>query len=219
MGPIRTGAGSVRFGRSHRKMAASAEVVCLGCAGMTGLDTRMTDQLGIPVVDGVSCAVALASRSPAAASPPARPERTRLPCPNCARSGIGDKASGNSHAALSRLERETKRSEPTSSAATSILRADDLCKAQRHRHAPDCGPPLQQPQIRQRHPRRVMSRRRRGSARRPGSRSCPCLGASSRMLMPRTSRSLPCGHSNGGEERSEGASAQRGALARLNCRA
>ena len=38
---------------------AGAEVICLGCAGMSGLDTRMTERLGIPVVDGVSCAVAL----------------------------------------------------------------------------------------------------------------------------------------------------------------
>ncbi|WP_405949077.1 aspartate/glutamate racemase family protein [Streptomyces prunicolor] len=44
---------------SRQAMAAGAEVICLGCAGMTGLDTRMTDRLGIPVVDGVSCAVAL----------------------------------------------------------------------------------------------------------------------------------------------------------------
>ena len=40
-------------------MDAGAEVICLGCAGMSGLDTRMTERLGIPVVDGVSCAVAL----------------------------------------------------------------------------------------------------------------------------------------------------------------
>ncbi len=38
---------------------AVAEVVCLGCAGMSGLDVRMSGQLGIPVVDGVSCAVGL----------------------------------------------------------------------------------------------------------------------------------------------------------------
>ena len=44
---------------ARQAMAAGAEVICLGCAGMTGLDTRMTDRLGIPVVDGVSCAVAL----------------------------------------------------------------------------------------------------------------------------------------------------------------
>ena len=38
---------------------AGADVICLGCAGMSGLDARMTEQLGIPVIDGVSCAVGL----------------------------------------------------------------------------------------------------------------------------------------------------------------
>ena len=32
----------------------------LGCAGMTGLDRRITAELGIPVVDGVAAAVRLA---------------------------------------------------------------------------------------------------------------------------------------------------------------
>jgi Asp/Glu/hydantoin racemase len=36
-----------------------AVVTTLARAGMSGLDTRMTEQLGIPVIDGVSCAVGL----------------------------------------------------------------------------------------------------------------------------------------------------------------
>ncbi len=34
-----------------------AEVICLGCAGMTGLDKQLEKELGIPVVDGVAAAV------------------------------------------------------------------------------------------------------------------------------------------------------------------
>jgi allantoin racemase len=36
-----------------------AEVICLGCAGMTGLDKRLQKDLGIPVLDGVVCALKL----------------------------------------------------------------------------------------------------------------------------------------------------------------
>jgi allantoin racemase len=38
-----------------------ADVVVLGCAGLTGLDKRMQKELGIPVLDGVVCALILAS--------------------------------------------------------------------------------------------------------------------------------------------------------------
>jgi allantoin racemase len=38
-----------------------AEVIVLGCAGMTGLDKRLQKQLGVPVLDGVVCALILAS--------------------------------------------------------------------------------------------------------------------------------------------------------------
>jgi allantoin racemase len=38
-----------------------AEVLVLGCAGMTGLDKRLEEQLGIPVLDGVVCALIIAS--------------------------------------------------------------------------------------------------------------------------------------------------------------
>jgi len=38
-----------------------AEVIVLGCAGMTGLDKRMQKELGVPVLDGVVCGLILAS--------------------------------------------------------------------------------------------------------------------------------------------------------------
>lgn len=37
-----------------------AEVIVLGCGGMAGLDARLKEELGVPVVDGVTSAVALA---------------------------------------------------------------------------------------------------------------------------------------------------------------
>ncbi|WP_009475258.1 aspartate/glutamate racemase family protein [Rhodococcus sp. JVH1] len=37
-----------------------AEVICLGCGGMAGLDDRIRERTGVPVVDGVSAAVKLA---------------------------------------------------------------------------------------------------------------------------------------------------------------
>lgn len=37
-----------------------AEVICLGCGGMAGLDKAVADATGAPVVDGVAAAVALA---------------------------------------------------------------------------------------------------------------------------------------------------------------
>lgn len=36
-----------------------AEVICLGCAGMAGLDKRLEQELGVPVLDGVVCALKL----------------------------------------------------------------------------------------------------------------------------------------------------------------
>ena len=38
-----------------------AEVVVLGCAGMTGLDKRLEQKLGVPVLDGVVCALIVAA--------------------------------------------------------------------------------------------------------------------------------------------------------------
>jgi allantoin racemase len=37
-----------------------AEVICLGCGGMAGLDTAVAAAVGVPVVDGVTAAVKLA---------------------------------------------------------------------------------------------------------------------------------------------------------------
>lgn len=36
-----------------------AEVICLGCAGMSGLDKKLQQKLGVPVLDGVVCALKL----------------------------------------------------------------------------------------------------------------------------------------------------------------
>lgn len=38
-----------------------AEVIVLGCAGMAGLDRSMEEKLGVPVLDGVVCALIIAS--------------------------------------------------------------------------------------------------------------------------------------------------------------
>ncbi|MFE9724231.1 aspartate/glutamate racemase family protein [Streptomyces sp. NPDC005794] len=37
-----------------------AEVICLGCGGMSGLTERVVERTGVPVVDGVSAAVTIA---------------------------------------------------------------------------------------------------------------------------------------------------------------
>ncbi|GAA4846471.1 aspartate/glutamate racemase family protein [Saccharopolyspora rosea] len=37
-----------------------AEVICLGCGGMSGLADRVVERTGVPVVDGVTAAVAIA---------------------------------------------------------------------------------------------------------------------------------------------------------------
>jgi allantoin racemase len=36
-----------------------AEVICLGCAGMAGLDKQLESELGVPVIDGVTAALKL----------------------------------------------------------------------------------------------------------------------------------------------------------------
>jgi allantoin racemase len=38
-----------------------AEVIVLGCAGMSGLDKRLSEALGAPVLDGVVCALIIAT--------------------------------------------------------------------------------------------------------------------------------------------------------------
>ncbi|MEZ4618308.1 MAG: aspartate/glutamate racemase family protein [Caldilineaceae bacterium] len=42
---------------SRAVIAAGAEVIVLGCAGMSGLDQQLTVRLGLPVVDAVAAAV------------------------------------------------------------------------------------------------------------------------------------------------------------------
>jgi allantoin racemase len=37
----------------------TADVICLGCAGMVGLDKEIQNELGVPVIDGVAAAVKL----------------------------------------------------------------------------------------------------------------------------------------------------------------
>lgn len=44
----------------HTVRNDNAEVVCLGCGGMAGLDQQITAQTGVPVVDGVAAAVTVA---------------------------------------------------------------------------------------------------------------------------------------------------------------
>ena len=39
----------------------NAEVLVLGCAGMTGMDKRIQEQFGVPVLDGIICALIIAS--------------------------------------------------------------------------------------------------------------------------------------------------------------
>ncbi len=45
---------------THAVRDDGAEVICLGCAGMAGLEAAITDELGVPVIDGVGAAVRLA---------------------------------------------------------------------------------------------------------------------------------------------------------------
>ena len=39
-----------------------AEAICLGCAGMGPLDKAVEAEIGIPVLDGVACAVKMLER-------------------------------------------------------------------------------------------------------------------------------------------------------------
>jgi allantoin racemase len=46
---------------AHRAVEADrAEVICLGCAGMAGLEEAITTELEVPVIDGIGAAVRLA---------------------------------------------------------------------------------------------------------------------------------------------------------------
>ncbi len=52
---------SARIGREIARAIADdrAEAIVLGCAGMTDLTERLAAEHGVPVLDGVSCAVTL----------------------------------------------------------------------------------------------------------------------------------------------------------------
>jgi allantoin racemase len=65
-----------------------AEVICLGCAGMSGLDKRLEAALGVPVVDGVVAALkileglvgyGIRTSKRRAYAQPARKEQVNLP--------------------------------------------------------------------------------------------------------------------------------------------
>lgn len=45
----------------HAVIKDNAEVIVLGCAGMTGLDKTLQKELGVPVLDGVVCGLIIAS--------------------------------------------------------------------------------------------------------------------------------------------------------------
>ncbi|MGD2247120.1 MAG: aspartate/glutamate racemase family protein [Candidatus Methanofastidiosia archaeon] len=45
----------------HAVTRDNAEVIVLGCAGMTGLDKKLQKKLGVPVLDGVVCGLIIAS--------------------------------------------------------------------------------------------------------------------------------------------------------------
>lgn len=47
-------------GESRVLLGAGADAIVLGCAGFAGLDARLRDILGVPVIDGVDAAVRLA---------------------------------------------------------------------------------------------------------------------------------------------------------------
>jgi allantoin racemase len=55
--------GAVEGAIEREAMAAvkedGAEVICLGCAGMAGLDKDLQEKLGVPVLDGFVCALKL----------------------------------------------------------------------------------------------------------------------------------------------------------------
>ncbi len=63
--PILEGEGATLEGRliaagKKARDLDGAEVITLGCAGLSGLDSRLSEALGIPVVDGVLAGVKLA---------------------------------------------------------------------------------------------------------------------------------------------------------------
>ena len=56
-------AGAVRGIVEEARLAVEgdhAEAICLGCAGMAGLEEAITAEVGVPVIDGIGAAVRLA---------------------------------------------------------------------------------------------------------------------------------------------------------------
>ncbi|MGC1120665.1 MAG: aspartate/glutamate racemase family protein [Candidatus Methanofastidiosia archaeon] len=60
--PVNEGTEEERYFKAAEKAVTEdmAEVIVLGCAGMTGLDKRLQEKLGVPVLDGVICALIIA---------------------------------------------------------------------------------------------------------------------------------------------------------------
>lgn len=82
-------AASAFLAAARRARDAGAEVLVLGCAGMTGLHHRISAELSVPVVDGVAAAIRLAeslvalglTTSRAGTYPHPRPKSRRWPGP------------------------------------------------------------------------------------------------------------------------------------------
>ena len=75
-----------------RAIGRGAEVICLGCAGLAGIEEQLRDQMPVPIIDGVAAAARHSSRASfAAGSPPAR----QGPLPALSpRAGAGNPGSG-----------------------------------------------------------------------------------------------------------------------------
>lgn len=78
----------------QRARDAGAEVLILGCAGMTGLQRTVGEKLGVPVVDGVGAAVKLAESLVSLGLTTSRAGVTRSRCPRGGAGGPGDRVRG-----------------------------------------------------------------------------------------------------------------------------
>ncbi|MFJ2604459.1 aspartate/glutamate racemase family protein [Streptomyces sp. NPDC087425] len=79
---------------ADRAKAAGAEVLVLGCAGMTGLQREWGQRLGMPVVDGVGAAVKLAESLVALGLTTSRAGSYARPLPKRRVWGAGQEAAG-----------------------------------------------------------------------------------------------------------------------------
>jgi allantoin racemase len=82
-----------------------AEAICLGCAGMAGLEEAITAELGVPVIDGIGAAVRLAealvglgllTSKVSTYAPPERKRITGWPLSQALGLGLGSGAGGPS---------------------------------------------------------------------------------------------------------------------------